>query len=73
MSAWNRHEISAEALFNYMEWDVKFYGPVGIGYAKNVEELAQHVFKPIKDALPNYRVEPSFEAIAEGKFGGVHG
>merc|ERR1712142_1000054 len=24
MSAWNRHEISAEALFNYMEWDVKY-------------------------------------------------
>lgn len=73
MTAWQAHEISAESLFRFMEYDVRFYGPVGIGFASNVKDLAQHFFKPMKVAFPNYRVEPSFEPIAEGRFGGVHG
>jgi len=73
LSAWQGHRTSAESLFDFMEFGVKFYGPVGIGYADNINDLAKHFFKPLEIAFPNYRVEPNFEPIAEGRFGAVHG
>ena len=69
----NRHEISAESLFRYMDFDIRFYGPVGIGFTKNVEEFAKHVLNPILVAFPNFRVEPNFDVIAEGKYAALHG
>jgi len=73
LSALNRHELSPESLFRYMDYDVRFYGPVGIGFTKNVEEFSKYVLAPIQVAFPNFRIEPNFEVIAEGKYAALHG
>jgi len=73
ISALNRHEISAESLFRFMEYDVRFYGSVGIGFTKDVKEFSKYVLEPIRTAIPNFRVEPNFDVIAEGKYAALHG
>ena len=56
-----------------MDFDTRFYGPVGIGFTKNVEEFSDYVLEPIAVAIPNFRIEPNFDVIAEGKYAALHG